>query len=728
MPALPSTGTITATIKLPTATLTTRQRKQSSIPSCARPCLDYFKSTGYSCDPSDLACLCSDYSSNGLTLGELALGCSHFECGDTSNVGNEALYGICSGVKGAVLPTHTIVTLPPFTPTSMPKEATSLPRTTGSPVSTDSSSQSFLSSVGDASATDVAGPTAPPASDAAALASEPPMSPMGASSEQSTTLTSAQAVGVSIAAMGALCLAGALIYLIAWCRKRRAFMSPKARNGSFDFIDKGAPRHSPFRHGHADPRGPLGGFAKPRVELSDNATQTNYYGHQTQQPQFEHHPGATPRSHRSVSSESRSHDSLRTVSQLLPEKAGHTPPQPQYRSPRAASVFSTATVFEEDGKTPKLLSPVMMLPMPAAPKPVLKNVPRRPERPACPSIFAIPPVDVRNPQSAATSPSKSLKKALTPSPLRSNPPPPIPTSSHTKAGWPLSTEFRVGSHQSLRPASSISSYMPDYYTSDVSRSPTQAFASSFNTAVPPRRPVPTASRSRRSHCRSSVGSDTSFESTDPDEVTPPDEQDRQLSPVAESEDSIRYPKVPRSSNQAVPRSPQPTLSPNYRPTSVWPSEIGRSPGKVHTPPPVTPPNRQTSLTGSTLAAKRLGSSAANSLSSGLYIKSNTPSQASPLKGYGRPAYSIRGGRPPLSQRKLSYAGTGYGPSPEPHTPEMQSPWPKILRTDREVVLKSPLWEPKLTPSRRGEDLYLSVSLASPGMGPGHGREGTDGRL
>jgi hypothetical protein len=34
------------------------------------------------------------------------------------------------------------------------------------------------------------------------------------------------------------------------------------------------------------------------------------------------------------------------------------------------------------------------------------------------------------------------------------------------------------------------------------------------------------------------------------------------------------------------------------------------------------------------------------------------------------------------------------------------------------VLRSPLWEPKLTPSRRGEDLFLSVSLASPGMAPG----------
>ncbi len=39
-------------------------------------------------------------------------------------------------------------------------------------------------------------------------------------------------------------------------------------------------------------------------------------------------------------------------------------------------------------------------------------------------------------------------------------------------------------------------------------------------------------------------------------------------------------------------------------------------------------------------------------------------------------------------------------------------------------LRSPLWEPKLTPRRRGEDLFLEVGLASPGVltpGPMSGR-------
>jgi hypothetical protein len=59
---------------------------------------------------------------------------------------------------------------------------------------------------------------------------------------------------------------------------------------------------------------------------------------------------------------------------------------------------------------------------------------------------------------------------------------------------------------------------------------------------------------------------------------------------------------------------------------------------------------------------------------------------------------------------------------------MASNGPKILRTDREVVLRSPLWEPKLTPSRRGEDLFLSVSLASPGVDGPYGAAGVGGGM
>lgn len=723
---------------LPGALAVRQQKNTQVVPSCARSCLDHFKSTGYSCNADDLSCLCSQYSVQGLTLGELAYACSQTNCDHPSTEQNKALYNICSAQKDAVVATHTnVLTLPSYTTSSISEKTM-----TSSTIPSQSASATGTS-VASSSPTPATSHTHAPATGL------PPM-PAEGSIEQSTNLTTAQSVGISIAAMGGLCLAGALIYLLVWCKRRRAFKSPKSRKDSFDFIDKGAPRHSPFRHGHADPRGPLGGFTQTRVELGDGVIESNWRAQQRKL-----YPELHPQSHRSISPESRSHDSLRTVSQLLPEKAGHTPPQPPYKSPRAPSVFSTATVFEEDGKTPKLLSPATMFPMPVAPKPVLRSVPGRPakpDQPAYSSIFTTSPVEMRHHQSVASSPSKSVRKELTPAPLRNTTPPSGPQKSPATAGRPLSTEFRVSTNQSLRPPSSVPSYMPDYYTSNDSRSP------AFDMMVPPRRrPVPPpcppakSSQPQRSY-RCSGGSETSFESNDPDEVTPPEEIDRHLSPVPEGDSptqNVRYPKVPRSSNQAVPRSPQPAPSPSsYSQSKAWPLK-----NELHTPPanPRTPPNPRTpshqhqhSLSGSTLAAKRLGPSAATSLSAGLHIKSHANPQASPLKGYGRPANSTTNihnfnhsnnnnnshntNNALSSQRKPSYAGTGYGPDPypyssspsnntQPRTPEMTGPSPgsKIVTTDREVVLRSPLWERKLTPTRRGDDLFLSVSLASPGL-------------
>lgn len=564
-------------------------------------------------------------------------------------------------------------------------------------------------------------------------------------SGQSSNLTSAQAVGVSIGAMGGLCLIGALIYLILWCKRRRDLRSPKSKKDSFDFIDKGAPRHSPFGHSHANPGGPLGRFAKPRVDLEDGAAQdSDWYGHQRRLPDPEQYAASRSRRQHPISPASRSRDSSRRMSLLLPDKAGQTPPQPQYKPPRAASVFSTATVFEEDGKTPKLLSPATMLPMPVAPKPVLRMVPARPVGPIDSTLFFRAPGEIGNPQSMPSSPSKSVRKELTPLPLRHVPPaPPVP--QQPAASRALSTEFRVSTYQRLLPPRPDASYDQDQYTGSDSQSP------AFDMVSPPcRKPVPAPSKPTKSAIpprsyRCSGGSETSFESTDPDEITPPEEIDRQLSPVPEGDspsNNVKYPKVPRSSNQAVPRSPKPTLSPSYHHSQVLPLQVANksppAPAKFTTPSPKTPQNHQQSLSGSTLAAKRLGSSAANSLTNGLHIRSNSTAQSSPLKGYGRPFHSNsvqgpRSGRPPNThQRKQSYVGTGYGPSPghcggPPRTPEMTSPGPKIVRTDREVVLKSPLWEPKLTPSRRGEDLFLSVSLASPGFGPEFGDTGS-GRM
>jgi hypothetical protein len=251
----------------------------------------------------------------------------------------------------------------------------------------------------------------------------------------------------------------------------------------------------------------------------------------------------------------------------------------------------------------------------------------------------------------------------------------------------------------------------------------------------------------------SNGSDTSFESNASDEPTPPEELDRQLTPVQEASpiSRITYPKIPRSSNQAVPRSPGPKLSPglklsplqikraNARPQDSRPGLPSHPQQYLHRreksqPDPVTPQHQGTpnsTLSGSTLAARRQGNSAAQDLERRLHLTDSSHSRTnstattkvtksepnsgkslyhpnernvkaeSPLKGYGRVA---SGGR------RVSRGQIG---------PEMKTPGPQLWRSPglpgqpQEVMLKSPLWEPKLTPSRKGDDLYLSVGVATP---------------
>jgi hypothetical protein len=82
------------------------------------------------------------------------------------------------------------------------------------------------------------------------------------------------------------------------------------------------------------------------------------------------------------------------------------------------------------------------------------------------------------------------------------------------------------------------------------------------------------SRRQSRTSRDSQASFTSFESLDSDDdPTPPREEERRLSPVYELPAArVSYPKVPRSANQAVPRSP---ASPKQRPgnsnTTAMPS-------------------------------------------------------------------------------------------------------------------------------------------------------------
>nr|OQO23109.1 hypothetical protein B0A51_07461 [Rachicladosporium sp. CCFEE 5018] len=527
--------------------------------------------------------------------------------------------------------------------------------------------------------------------------------------------------------------------------------TPKIKEtASFDFIDESPPRFSPFRLGFADPRGPLGGFSKPRVELE---------GRKSEAPRGDDvgkiimHGGTREHifPHRSVSPDNDEQTKhVRTISQLLPARPEPALAQTSSQALLAGSAHPAATLLPSRTAAPPPHSqqPPNVVGLPPKPKPPPKTVPPKPGRPNFTANFSTSPDAVAAPSLSLHIPARASPRAQqkpTDAPLA----PTMPITAVSAVPARLS-DLHVRSTQS--PASA-NSYLPTYYTSAESRTPP---ITPISASTQTRRPVPATilvtkptyppRAVRSSSVRSTGGgSETSFESGGDDDITPPlDEDGRRLSAVPESTSpglGVRYPQVPKPSGQIPPRSPRPALSPS---STIWEAdEVNKSPNcqitkHIRPTQPITPQRVPTnaSLASSTLAAKRRGDDAAHNLEQGLNIDglahwrkssqsalhpktgaqtSQIPTQRtrhdSPLKGYGRQTTTLPGR--PAANRKPSYAGTGYGYSPETPRHHTLSPGPRVIRTDREVLVRSPLWEPKLTPSRRGEDLYLDVSLGSP---------------
>lgn len=767
-----------------------------AVPSCARQCLESYINSSWRCPDDGASCLCSRYSDQGYTLGELAYICLWENCDAVTLARKQTAYNICSTSPRRVSPTHK--TLTPL-PTTATRQVSST-RTPGETTTTREHSTGSSSQHSSATSATLATHTRRPAAAAtmtsspASSASLPPaaaMSQLGSSTQKSTNLTHAEAAGISVAAMGAIMLAIAIVYLIIWMRRRKVRVKDERK--SYDFVDEAPPRFSPFNYGHADPRGPLGGFEKRRAELGSDKHLTRWPGVRMSYDEYVHRyleksVSITPPEKRG------SDESERDLPHQLPTNPPMSKPLPAQlrglpKSP-APSAYTTDTMFEEDRPpVPNLTGVPARKPLPKAPLGIAIHYP--PPPPPKPFKSNQPYVgdSVRSPQRSAQ-PALSLaipKQAtrvpgLTPIPDFPLPPAPLNIGSkNNKSAAPVSA-------LSEDPRDSTASVL-EYYASPQAAGyetspdidlPTPVQVAARKRRDPPgfayakksaiSRPIPQGPKPSRMN---SIGSDTSFESLDEDEPTPP-EEDKQLTPVQESQPSplagIRYPKVPRSSNQAVPRSPKPTASPRAQATlfplatkgtlqrpKPPPKDLdGRTPlsnnsrpfkqnEDMKPRPPVTPVRNNTStsttstLSGTTLAAKRRGDNAAQDLERRFFVaksahekvdshitsKSSEKSdlgpmqnrpyakvdaQNSPLKGYGRVAnspggYSSSQGRivrpgvnaPPAGQGMRYY---GLPANPREAVKERSG------QDERQ-------WEPKLTPSRRGEDLYLSVGVATP---------------
>ncbi|KAF2169821.1 hypothetical protein M409DRAFT_52316 [Zasmidium cellare ATCC 36951] len=705
----------------PQATATTTwifdlpQQLESTVPLCAKTCVSSYISQDWSCSTNNFTCLCSNYSTQGYTLGELALLCITLDCSNASEDKKVDAYTACASEPDAVSPTHSTLSLPTDIPTgtrTTTAPRTSLPHTTFSQSIASTPSSSVSAAVSESSlsitsvpSTSIHSPTATPASAA-------PKAP-----KDSTSLTTAQAVGISVACMGGLMAALGLFYLFA-CLKRRKANKAKEDRHSYDFVDDAPPRIPSSDHRLADQRGPLSGYARPRPELATEKHRTQWpgphndpYPYRESQPYQFNEKGIDRNTglRRPVSPESPHSDcSMRTTSQLLPDKPNSIPPRNLPKSPPAENFSTPETVFEEErgARIPGALIPGGGLPAHPA---VLKR-----KAPQYTNHYTRSPEPLKHPSLSLEIPRKASGSdslgSLSGFPL----PPP-------RAAVPPDDVQRSSGHSKSR---SSNNSLLNYYASPDCASPDDLYSSTpIEELGQIRRPPPAAvtvtkptypPKAIRMSTASDTSRRTSFESTDPDEPTPPEEEEKQLTPVAELESpisGIRYPKVPRSSAQSVPRSP------NYKGSPRLGTEFGRA--EMPQVVPVTPEQQRPlkhspspSLSGSTLAAKRRGDDAAHDLEKGLYIKGSSHSRSnsqtmapfqkesrsaptrqnqrheSPLKGYGRVASSRTEAEWPLSNK-----------------PEMN--------TAVDAPMKSPLWEPKLTPRKEGDDLYLSVSAATP---------------
>ena len=795
------------------------------VPACARQCLEGYIEQGWTCSGNNGGCLCSQYSSQGFTLGELAYICLQQDCSQRSHEEAVQAYQICSAHGRAVTATHDTLTVPAQTTTARspssrpgaePTSKSSASVHTSRTLATQTSSAKASSSEYDSATHTVMASTASTTSSASAGAAN--------SAKDPTSLTTAQAIGISVACMGAVIIAICVFYLVICLRRRKVKVrDEKQERDSYDFVDEAPPRFSPFHYGYADPRGPLGGFYGQRAELMSEKRNSKWYReHYLAEPVNRYEKG--------FENSPKSHHSRSTISQLLPEKPKATPPQlrtqppqqpltrpsPHLRprpSPRPLSNFTAPTVFEEDRSPPM---PQSMFPpsagLPSHPKAFHYPQVTKPQQARYAEQFTQSPVSMRQPSLSIEIPQQPTRVVKSPVQVQQK------GSAQLRQRSPVQREQRTSEARSSRSATSFLNYYasPD---ADAMRSPESPTPIDDNAQT--RRAVPTAitvtkpTYPPRAVRVTSGASDTSFESTDPDEPTPPDEDDKQLTPVKEHSPiaGIKYPKVPRSSNQAIPRSPpvganaSPSIgskvspsprqmrkpnalpvgahatgspqqkqgSPRRTPTQTYqrqppPSQQARPTGQIPRKPvpsyqprqqPVAvTPERQlntnnSNLSGSTLAAKRRGDTAAHDLEQKFHVQTSQgrdfgtdkplPPPAtrrsphnSPLKGYGRVTTNSRNnspiatrpqgfpqgqplppqqqqqqqGMPTQAQRRYPVKPAGGG-HPTGYRQPGQRTTGGRAETEVEAPMKSPLWEPKLTPSRKGEDLYLSVGSATP---------------
>lgn len=765
---------------------------QRAVPACAQPCLLAALLDRYplACtSPPNIACLCSRYSSSGETLGEVALTCIYAACPLVEEQA-QAAYNICGGQDDIARPTQTALTVTAKSSTRSQAMAPTSSLVQSTPTSTSRSLSSIPSTADESIVADALSTSSPSTS------SQPTTTATTAAATSPPSMKPAQIAGLSVAAAAAFIIAIGLMVLSAYLRKRReendlAEADEEEKRGfppgfSYQRFSGGSqPTASPREAPKQFPSAPLPVHTDNPPPWSPPPAHVIYDRAATPDlpepyPRRQEAKKAPRRPKRPGSVRPReSTSSAVPLEQIgLAISAGETatstakrnasprpPPKPEAKQQRPSSLrlnppdteqrpISTATqgtVFEED-VSPTRRRSSRLLPTPPIPIPPIRALqPSRP--PATLNPPARPPRSEANRSQGTRQLGLSLdipirhSRSLENAPQRPAelPKPAAPVSYPIHLSVP--SEHLSRSTSATSTDIDNSGDIPDYYFTTDGSSPEsagpvqgrrQAQSSPRLVTIKAKKSSSTvASRAlskASTNVRDSISSQTSFESVGSNDPTPEEEEEKQLSPVAESPISLlRYPKVPRASNQLVPRSPRSARS----------SHSLQSQGSP-----------RTALAPSALLIKRLGEQEALRLEDRLRMDKSPPRRGGESHGkkYGHHR-SIS-----METGTSSIVGPSSGPQPRAHSgqwvqspamydvdmvaplriqsrqpPPRQSPhrqqyyyhhqqyqagWqpepqPQPKQTPQMEALKSPGWVPNITPTRQGDDLFLSVTYSKP---------------
>lgn len=678
----------------------------SAVPVCARLCLQLFivESFPSAVCPSqqELDCLCTRKSSTGYTLGEGALRCVASAC-TNETVPDAGVYAVCAGIQNALPNTHATITATMVA--AGPATADSnIFDTNGQTTSSQAPSSSTFPPVinapgGSVSLTglvtasgqppNLTSPTSTPSltpstsvpshtSQAAAAAATTSTAPA-----QTGTLTGPQIAGIAVAGVVSASVAFGIM-LFVYCLRRRRALKHQSEQLPFE-IEKAPPKASPqppappppppkdIKGGDGDNdngtrTADVAPKVPPKVPPKDTAKRRSFW-RRTIKPD-DIGVAVSPETARQTSPKSVA--SYRTTSRLLPTKPAYTLWPPASRMIQYARPESTATDFEEDldgGRRSGMgvpsqasrgrnfidtsQSPVQQrytrkqcYPQQSIMDPrALMYAKERDQNLRRPSL----PADIR----PETERSQEGQWAVSPDQIRRP-----PALRHPTSLTPAPAHTRKVAHLTATPPTARSSN----YSGNLSLAASEPGTSSHTQSYHPAFRKSTGKQS----VRYSSASDTSFESAGDDDESPPAEP--ALSPVAESPQrspisALKYPRVPNSASIAKKAGIyQPQIE------GAKPDGDHRTGKIVDLAQPKASKKRDDSP--SSLLAKRRGDQAAAELEKGLRLRED-----------GNAVPKVNPKWKAVNSPGIENAGQG---------------------------LKSPVWEPKLTPTMRGGDLYLDV--------------------